>query len=113
MKKNKLQWYDDLTLEYFYKSISNYQEHIRLPHHDVVYVRAAIAGATGKTFPYEIKDYDPDYNGDKITVSSILQLMVVDGITYLKDMCDGDYANAPWDKINPDLFPILQESKDE
>ena len=53
MKKNKLQWYDDLTLEYFYKSISNYQEHIRLPHHDVVYVRAAIAGATGKTFTYE------------------------------------------------------------
>jgi hypothetical protein len=53
MKKKSLKWYNDLTLEYFYKSIANYQEHIRLPHHDVVYVRAAIAAATGKTFTYE------------------------------------------------------------
>tara|TARA_X000001388_G_scaffold55328_1_gene40725 strand:+ start:382 stop:585 length:204 start_codon:yes stop_codon:yes gene_type:complete len=53
MKKNKLKWYNDLTLENFYKSLSNYQEHIRLPHYDVVYVRAAIAAATGKNFTYE------------------------------------------------------------
>ena len=53
MKKKSLKWYNDLTLEYFNKSISNYHEHIRLAHHDVVYVRAAIAGATGKTFTYE------------------------------------------------------------
>ena len=52
MKKNKLQWYDDLTLEAFYQSIANFQEHISLPHHDVVYVRAAIAAGTGKTYPY-------------------------------------------------------------
>ena len=52
MNKNKLQWYDDLTLEAFYQSIANFQEHIRLPHHDVVYVRAAIAAGTGKTYPY-------------------------------------------------------------
>ena len=52
MKKNKLQWYDDLTLEAFYQSIANFQEQIRLPHHDVVYVRAAVAAGTGKTYPY-------------------------------------------------------------
>ncbi|MAF25229.1 hypothetical protein CL634_06605 [bacterium] len=53
MTKNTLQWYNDLTLEYFYKSISNFQEQIRLPHHDVVYVRAAIRADTGKTYTYE------------------------------------------------------------
>ena len=53
MQKNQLQWYNDLTLEYFYKSIANFQEHIRLPHHDVVYVRAAIRAGTGETYTYE------------------------------------------------------------
>ena len=53
MQKNKLQWYNDLTLEYFYKSVANFQEHIRLPHHDVVYVRAAIRARTGETYTYE------------------------------------------------------------
>jgi hypothetical protein len=53
MKKKQLKWYNDLTLEKFYQSMANYKEHIRLPHHDVVYVRAAIRAATGKTFSYE------------------------------------------------------------
>jgi hypothetical protein len=53
MQKNKLQWYNDLTLEYFYKSVANFTEHIRLPHHDVVYVRAAIRARTGETYTYE------------------------------------------------------------
>jgi hypothetical protein len=53
MTKKKLQWYNDLTLEYFYKSIANFQERIRLPHHDIVYVRAAIRAATGETYTYE------------------------------------------------------------
>ena len=50
MKKKQLKWYNDLTLEKFYQSMANYKEHIRLPHHDVVYVRAAIRAATGDTF---------------------------------------------------------------
>ena len=33
--------------------MANYREHIRLPHHDVVYVRAAIRAISGKTFSYE------------------------------------------------------------
>ena len=53
MKKNKLQWYNNLTLDYFYKSVANFQEQVRLPHHDVVYVRAAIRAGTGETYTYE------------------------------------------------------------
>jgi hypothetical protein len=53
MQKNKLQWYNDLTLEYFYRSVANFTERIRLPHHDVVYVRAAIRARTGETYTYE------------------------------------------------------------
>jgi len=53
MKKKQLKWYDDLTLEKFYHSMANYRERIRLPHHDVVYVRAAIRAVSGKTFSYE------------------------------------------------------------
>ncbi len=53
MRKKRLKWYNDLTLEKFYQSMSNYQERIRLPHYDVVYVRAAIREATGKSFSYE------------------------------------------------------------
>ena len=48
-----LQWYNDSTLEEFYHSISNYNERIKLPHHDVVYIRAALRERTGKTFSYE------------------------------------------------------------
>ena len=33
--------------------MANYGERIRLPHHEVVYVRAAIRAATGKIFSYE------------------------------------------------------------
>ena len=33
--------------------MANYQDRIRLPHYDVVYVRAAIREATGKIFSYE------------------------------------------------------------
>ena len=53
MKKNKLQWYNNLTLDYFYKSVANFQEPVWLPHHDVVYVRAAIRAGTGETYTYE------------------------------------------------------------
>jgi len=53
MIKKRLKWYNDLTLEKFYHSMANYQERIRLPHYDVVYVRAAIREATGKSFSYE------------------------------------------------------------
>ena len=53
MKKKTLKWYKDLTLEKFYHSIANYKEHIRLPHHDVVYVRAAIRAVSGNSFTYE------------------------------------------------------------
>ena len=52
-KKKRLKWYNDLTLEKFYHSMANYAEHIRLPHHDVVYVRAAIRARSGKIFSYE------------------------------------------------------------
>lgn len=52
-KKKQLKWYNDLTLEKFYHSMANYKERIRLPHHDVVYVRAAIRATTDKTFTYE------------------------------------------------------------
>jgi hypothetical protein len=53
MNKNQLKWYNDLTLEMFYRSIMNYEERIRLPHHEVVYVRAAIRQATGTNYTYE------------------------------------------------------------
>ena len=53
MNKKRLKWYNDLTLEKFYQSMANYQDRIRLPHYDVVYVRAAIREATGKIFSYE------------------------------------------------------------
>jgi hypothetical protein len=53
MNKNQLKWYNDLTLEMFYRSIMNYEERIRLPHHEVVYVRAAIRQATGDKYTYE------------------------------------------------------------
>ena len=53
MKKNKLQWCNDLTLEKFYNSIATYGERIRLPHHEVVYVRASIREALGKSYTYE------------------------------------------------------------
>lgn len=51
--KKRLQWYNDLTLEAFYDSLCNYKAKIKLPHHDVVYVRAALRERTGKTFSYE------------------------------------------------------------
>ena len=51
--KKRLQWYNDLTLEAFYDSVSNYKTKIKLPHHDVVYVRAALRERTGKIFSYE------------------------------------------------------------
>ena len=53
MNKKSLKWYNDLTLEKWYHSMANYEERIRLPHHEVVYVRAAIRAATGKIFSYE------------------------------------------------------------
>jgi len=53
MRKKSLKWYNDLTLEKWYHSMANYGERIRLPHHEVVYVRAAIREATGKIFSYE------------------------------------------------------------
>ena len=53
IKKKPLKWYNDLTLEKFYDSMANYKEHIRLPHHDVVYVRAAIRAHTGVSYTYE------------------------------------------------------------
>ena len=52
-KKNKLQWYNDLTLEMFYHSMATYGERIKLPHHDVIYVRAAIRAALGESYTYE------------------------------------------------------------
>jgi len=53
MKKKQLKWYNDLTLEKFYHSMATYGERIRLPHHDVVYVRAAVRAALGKSYTYE------------------------------------------------------------
>mgnify|MGYP003679153387 CR=1 FL=1 len=46
--KKRLQWYNDSTLEAFYESVSNFRARIKLPHHDVVYVRAALRERTGK-----------------------------------------------------------------
>mgnify|MGYP003636799378 CR=1 FL=1 len=40
--KKRVQWYNDLTLEAFYDSVANYKARVKLPHHDVVYVRAAL-----------------------------------------------------------------------
>tara|TARA_R110002020_G_scaffold12827_1_gene46632 strand:+ start:609 stop:818 length:210 start_codon:yes stop_codon:yes gene_type:complete len=51
--KKTLQWCNDLTLEKFYHSVSNYNDRIKLPHHDVVYIRAALREKTGKIFSYE------------------------------------------------------------
>ena len=51
--KKRLQWYNDSTLEAFYESVSNFRARIKLPHHDVVYVRAALRERTGKVFSYE------------------------------------------------------------
>ena len=48
-----LKWYNDLTLDAFYHSVANYKAKIKLPHHDVVYTRAALRERTGKTFSYE------------------------------------------------------------
>ena len=53
MNKKSLKWYNDLTLEKWYHSMANYKERIRLPHHEVVYVRAAMRERTGKIFSYE------------------------------------------------------------
>ena len=53
MKKKQLKWCNDLTLEKFYHSMATYGERIRLPHHDVVYVRAAVRAALGKSYTYE------------------------------------------------------------
>ena len=53
MNKKSLKWYNDLTLEKWYHSMANYKDRIRLPPHEVVYVRAAIRAATGKIFSYE------------------------------------------------------------
>jgi|TARA_R110000787_G_scaffold284920_2_gene399314 hypothetical protein len=51
--KKRVQWYNDLTLEAFYDSVANYKARVKLPHHDVVYVRAALRERTGEIFSYE------------------------------------------------------------
>jgi|TARA_R110000824_G_scaffold47317_1_gene134827 hypothetical protein len=52
-KQKRVQWYNDLTLEAFYDSVANHKARVKLPHHDVVYVRAALRKRTGETFSYE------------------------------------------------------------
>ena len=52
-EKKRVQWYNDLTLEAFYDSVANYKARVKLPHHDVVYVRAALRERTGEIFSYE------------------------------------------------------------
>ena len=53
MRTKSLKWHNEHTLSAFFKSVHNREAFVRLPHYDVVYVRAAIRRDTGVEHTYE------------------------------------------------------------
>jgi hypothetical protein len=53
IQSKSLKWYNERTLSKFYESLHKRGDPVRLPHYDVVYVRAAIRANTGIEYTYE------------------------------------------------------------